>query len=143
MVATLPTRALAAGYGVAARLTSCVRPDAGAPMPCKHCGAKTTRNRGLCKPCYYDPEIRGQYPRLTTEGRKVPRRGKFTRNLYGLAVRPVPAPTYAEPGSEAKIAVLVARFEARQQLWNPLDAKLPAGRPAITADREVRATFGD
>jgi hypothetical protein len=115
------------------RLTSRGKRAAGAPVPCLECGAVKVRNRGLCKPCYYQPATRARYPRLTTAGRKVPRRGNFAANLYGLAPRTPPEPTAAEPGSPAKIAVMAARFAARQELWHARDARLPRGSSALAS----------
>lgn len=112
-------------------------------MPCRECNDPRSRWRGLCKVCYADPAIRAKWPKLSTAGRALPKRGNFARNLYGLKRRAAPIPTTAEPGSELKIAVLAARFQARQELWHADDAKLPDGPCAIAAGDEFGVGFGD
>jgi hypothetical protein len=43
--------------------------------------------------------------------------------------RPLPPPTDAAPGSEAKVLVLMRRARLRQALWHPEDARVRhAGR---------------
>lgn len=83
---------------------------------CSHCGKKvvvtTIRwRRGLCGRCYDTPTIRKQHKSATDQG-------------YGLtAPMCLPAePTTELPGTEQKLAVLMARAAAGEHLWHPLDA---------------------
>lgn len=55
-------------------------------------------------------------PRPSKSSRRGP--GNLNRK------RTLPTPTDALPGTAAKVAVLIARVAARQQLWHPDDATL-------------------
>lgn len=110
---------------------------------CRHCGQRkrSRSRRGLCRTCHDTPAVRALYPgRDTGRGRPCPARGNKSPNAKGLAPRLPCEPTDAEPGTEEKIRVLAERLRLRQQLWHPLDAKLPAGRSAIRAGVERRVT---
>ena len=87
---------------------------------CRHCGArKVNRPRGLCWGCYYAPGVRDLYPTRSVHGRRGP---GHALAAYG---RPLPAePTHAEPGSEAKIAVMSERVARGEQLFHPRDARV-------------------
>ena len=92
---------------------------------CRHCQkTHASRPRGLCWTCYYAPGVRDLYPSTS----KFARRG--VGNFNGAA--PLPDfPTNAEPGSEEKIQILMARAQRRQALFHPDDATVtrPQGRP--------------
>lgn len=84
-------------------------------MICRHCHnpKKGIDRRGLCRPCYRDPDVRAQYAVIPTTN-------------CGLALSnaklPMPnTPTDAQPGSEEKVAILEARAAAGEQLWHPKD----------------------
>lgn len=74
------------------------------------------RPRGLCFRCYYTPGVRELYPSTSKYAQRGVGNG-FLRDP------PLPEPTQAKPGTEQKIAVLVDRAAARQQLFHPDDAK--------------------
>jgi hypothetical protein len=95
-------------------------------MICRHCKqeCRRLRARGLCCDCFYQPEIRQQYPLLAT----LAERGGA-----------MPEPTDALPGTPEKVAVLEERARRRQALFHPLDARYsqdvdiplpPVARPA-------------
>jgi hypothetical protein len=64
----------------------------------------------LCWTCFEERAIRQLYPYQA---------GKFTRRGHGEA--PLPEPTGARPGTEAKMAVLEGRARRREHLFHPLD----------------------
>ena len=84
---------------------------------CIHCGKKKlNRPRGLCWTCYYAPGVKELYPPTS----KYARRGVGGDNSSS----PLPAePTDAMPGSEEKIAVLLARAERGESLFHPGDVR--------------------
>jgi hypothetical protein len=87
-------------------------------MLCRHC-QKTNANRprGLCWSCYYKPGLRELYPSTS----KFARRG--VDDFNGRV--PLPAePTFALPGTEAKVLILMERARKRQSLWHPADAPM-------------------
>lgn len=80
---------------------------------CRHCEInKAVRPRGLCAVCYYLPGVRERYDRDICNRRGVGVSG------YQL---PLPTPTTAAPGSEAKVQELMRRAEGGRQLWHPDD----------------------
>lgn len=94
-------------------------------MICRHCEkSKVSRPRGLCWTCYYRPGIKELYPSTS----KYARRG--VGNFFGAAPLPTCA-TSAEPGSEAKIAILAERARLRQTLWHPDDVTMEMPMTAV------------
>jgi hypothetical protein len=92
-------------------------PKATPPTRCRHCARRRPlHRRGLCRGCYYAAggAIREQHKRDARNApKKTERRGVV-----------LPTPTQAEPGTEAKIQVFIARHEARdprQHLFHPDD----------------------
>ena len=89
-------------------------------MICRNCKAKkSNRPRGLCWSCYYTPGVREQFPPTS----------KFTRRGVGISYGNAPLadfPTDAEPGTEAKIMILMERAARRRALFHPLDLTSPA-----------------
>ena len=83
---------------------------------CLHCGSTelTHRARGLCQPCYRQPEVRALFPRSRKCRRGIP---------DGFFFNPAQEATGAMPGSIDKVDVLCARAERRESLWHPLDAR--------------------
>lgn len=82
-------------------------------MNCRHCEDRIAdRPRGLCSICYYNPDVRQQYPSSAK-----PTFGDFE----GFVPMP-PSPTSAPPGSPQKVKVLMQRARRNQQLWHPRDA---------------------
>jgi hypothetical protein len=97
-------------------LATAADPTPPAPtVPCRHCGqGRVNRPRGLCWTCYHTPGVRELFPSTS----KFHRRG--VRDFYGRP--PLPhEPTDAQPGSEAKILVLIERAQRGQSLWHPKD----------------------
>ncbi len=88
------------------------------PVLCRHCQTRQARYaRGMCWTCYQDRDIRGLYP-LAPMKRDAGRRGLGRENKTGA----LPAePTNAQPGTEAKIVVLMARVAQGVALWHPDD----------------------
>ncbi|MEZ6141817.1 MAG: hypothetical protein R3B84_14695 [Zavarzinella sp.] len=85
-------------------------------LKCRHCShAKVNRPRGLCWSCYYTPGVKELYPSTS----KYAHRG--VGNFCGTPAIPEMA-TAAQPGSEAKIAILMERAKAGLTLWHPDDA---------------------
>jgi hypothetical protein len=84
-------------------------------MICLRCQMKKpNRPRGLCWSCYYTPGVREQFPSTS----------KFTRRGVGISYGNAPLadfPTDAEPGTEAKIMILMERAARRRALFHPLD----------------------
>jgi hypothetical protein len=70
----------------------------------------------LDDPCnkFYAPGVREQFPSTS----KFARRG--VRDKNGRA--PLPEPTAARPGTEAKVRVLAERARLGLALWHPLDS---------------------
>ena len=98
-------------------------------MVCKNCGRFASRARGLCWICYYSP-ARELFPRGCNTG---------LVDFFGAGQ--VCQPTDAEPGSEEKILVLMARAEAKQRLWHEGDRTLVprgTGRGRATDERVCR-----
>lgn len=87
---------------------------------CRHCQSRKPDygRRGLCTRCHDDRAIREQYPPVSRFGRKADTNWESDTRL---PAPPPDQPTDAQPGSAAKILVLIARAEARQQLFHPLD----------------------
>lgn len=83
-----------------------MRPDV---PPCVHCRTfPASRPRRLCKRCYFDLDVRKQYP---------PR----SQSSWGDTDNPtlLPArPTMALPGTPEKIRVLMERVEHGQELFH-------------------------
>lgn len=90
------------------------------PRVCQHCREFGPHYaRGLCRPCYRAQ--RDFYAHLERKGRKHVYPGQFPDTYVRRAL---PArPTDAEPGSEAKIQVLIARLAARVSLHHPRDRR--------------------
>lgn len=84
-------------------------------LPCRHCHLRRPPGcgRGLCRVCWDDPKIRKRYPWLR---RQWGRGWEYDTLPAGTA----PEPTRIRPGPE-KIAVLIARRKAKQQLHHPAD----------------------
>lgn len=94
--------------------------------PCRHCQARPgTRARQLCSSCYLQLDVREKYPSLSKYGKRYAG-GRQVADSRGYC-EPVggyhgPAePTDAQPGSEAKILVMAARFEAGERLHHAAD----------------------
>jgi hypothetical protein len=85
---------------------------------CLHCHVGKPHRRGLCHDCYYNPQIRPLYGAISKFGNKV-------HLIEAAGQRPNGPPTDALPGTEAKLVVLCERARRRQNLFHPLDAKLP------------------
>lgn len=84
---------------------------------CRHCHKATvSRPRGLCWVDYYTPGIKELYPPTS----KYAKKGEGNDFREGA----LPVPTAAPPGSLEKVAVLIARVKAREQLWHPDDETL-------------------
>jgi len=86
-------------------------------LPCVHCKTMCSRRRPrkLCYTCYQSLEIRALYPSTSKYCRKED-------DFYGRSAPP-PFATDAIPGSPEKIAILMERARARQQLHHPRDAQ--------------------
>src|SRR5262245_56129783 len=81
-------------------------------IKCLHCRNRSgTRARGLCSQCFLTPTIRKLYPLL-----ERPR--DTTARVTGANE---PEPTDAEPGSPAKLEVLIRRVENNERLWHEDD----------------------
>lgn len=81
---------------------------------CRHCRSRAaSRPRGLCWGCYCTPGVRDRYPRVF--GYYPPGKDDFTPAI--------PEPTAAPPGSAEKLATLIARAEARQELFHDDDKR--------------------
>ena len=88
-----------------------------APPVCHHCRKRVpSRPRGLCRACHSQKRIRRQYPPTSPWGN----RGVDWYGRFKLASQP----TDAAPGSEAKILVMMRRYERREALFHPKDAPL-------------------
>jgi hypothetical protein len=92
---------------------------------CKHCNRrKAVRPRGLCCPCYDDPEVRALHPSTS----------RYARRGVGHDGGGVPlTATDAAPGTEAKVQVLEERARLGVDLWHPDDRPFgpaPAACPA-------------
>src|SRR5262245_18184497 len=88
-----------------------------APPVCRHCcnpSRRVNRPRGLCWSCFYNPAVRDLYPPQSQVHDDPP---ADTRP-------PPPRPTSAEPGTEAKILVMVARARRRHELHHSDDRKV-------------------
>lgn len=93
-----------------------VRAEFHSNQTCRHCGHATcSRPRGLCWTCYYNPQIRDQYPTTSKFGRRGPGQGNANAKM------PM-EPTNALPGSPEKVEVLIARAMRREALFDPRDA---------------------
>lgn len=87
---------------------------------CQHCKAKpVNRPNCLCWACYYAPGVRYLYKSTSPYAR----RGVGNGQLHSA---PLPKPTTAEPGTEEKVLVLMARAERGEQLFHPDDPTLGA-----------------
>lgn len=96
-------------------------------MLCRHCQQSVvSRPRGLCWTCFYEPEIRKQYPATS----KFARKGLAYDNV---AAMPATFPTQALPGTPEKIAILQQRALSKQQLFHPHDASFHT--PALVSSR--------
>lgn len=112
------------------------------PLFCAECNrpieaakAWWVMRRGLCRPCYRDPEIRGRYPcggTLSVAGTG----NSHERDRTG-GVRLDPSPTDAEPGSPRKQEVMKARESRGYSLFHPDDARLPPGARSAVYDRTL------
>ena len=84
-------------------------------MICGSCQKrKSNRPRGLCWSCYYKPGVRERFPP----------KSKFARRGVGISYGNAPLadfPTDEEPGTEAKIMILMERAARRRALFHPLD----------------------
>jgi hypothetical protein len=98
-----------------------------APPACRHCGAKATKPRRLCWRCYADAAIRERYTQLQRQQRRE-----------GRGRKPLPQPTDALPGTEAKMRVLEERRAAGQELWHPLDPGTRDMAEAVGSGRSTR-----
>lgn len=82
-------------------------------MNCRHCGRdRPLPRRGLCFPCYHDPEIRQAYPKNPPVHSAI------------MGRRPLgdpPTPTRAPVGSAWKIRVMAARAQAGYGVLHPDD----------------------
>jgi hypothetical protein len=84
-------------------------------MICRNCHQrKSNRPRGLCWTCYYTPGVRALFPSTS----KFARRGLGNINCNAPLAETA---TDAEPGSEAKIMILMERAAKRRALFHPLD----------------------
>lgn len=90
----------------------------------------TLMRRGWCQPCLKDyyRAWKQRYKQKAIAKRAAVKDAESSPSLpasSGFAgFRPLPAPTSARPGSEAKIAILAERADAGVQLWHPLDNSL-------------------
>jgi hypothetical protein len=83
--------------------------------PCRHCSRlRVLAGRGLCPRCHRTPGLRHQYEPLR-------RCGEWSDREPPAPTLPAAEPTDAAPGSDDKIAVLIARREAGEHLWHPRD----------------------
>lgn len=90
--------------------------SAASAKSCRNCGAPANRPRGLCRACYFQPEVRERFASTSRFGKRMaaqPRR----------LVRPLPRPTSAPPGSPEKIAEIELRLTLGLSLWHPGDAR--------------------
>lgn len=94
---------------------------------CLHCNSKpANRPRRLCWACYYTTGVRGLYPSTS----KYASRGHG--HHAGLGLKPLPAEaTAAEPGSEAKILVLMERCRSDHALHHPDDVMCGPPEPPV------------
>lgn len=83
---------------------------------CKNCRRRRfLQGRGLCKPCWLDPAVRGRFPvKADTRREGVPDQPE------GVEQAP-PVPTAAGPGTPEKVATLCGRAEAGLCLFHALD----------------------
>lgn len=85
-------------------------------MLCRHCGErKANMWRGLCNPCYRDPEIRELYPKDDCIG------------FPDVNTRTDPEPTDTRPGSEERIQVYEQRAANYQHMFHDDDTPLEDG----------------
>jgi len=105
-----------------------------AKPPCRHCGGRANRPRGLCWTCYNTPGIRERYQSLS-------RYGKWGQGAITTGRLTMPEPTDTLPGTAAKLAVLMARASASQLLWHPRDANGDGDRPLVKK-RKAKITAG-
>jgi hypothetical protein len=84
-------------------------------LTCLHCKERPgTCARRLCLRCYRKPGVRQRYPKQPT--------GFASEGDFNGAA-PLPEPTEALPGTEAKLAVLCARAERKEALRHPDDGE--------------------
>lgn len=101
---------------------------------CRHCGAEPARRpRGLGWKCYYTPGVKEQYPPVSLRG---------NRGVGNDSSRRPTTPTTARPGTAEKLAVLIARAEAGEELFHPLDPRTMNGDgqplPRVLVNNPVR-----
>jgi hypothetical protein len=101
-------------------------------LPCRNCGTPRTSDRGrrwisgLCPKCANDPKVRRRFPWLRR------RRGKSWE--HDPAPRPEPwNPTKSHPGTPEKIAAMIDRRDAGQQLHHTGDAAAEVTPARLTA----------
>lgn len=93
--------------------------ETAAHIPCCHCARRKAYTvRGLCWTCLQDPAIRVLFPSTS----KFARRDRVM-DAEDYEPQPCREPTEAIPGTDAKLAVLVARVEARVELWHEDDVR--------------------
>ena len=69
--------------------------------------------RGLCHSCYYDPLVRGQFPKRKKE-----------QEMVDVDNHPLPkTPTTFEPGTEEKQVILRQRAGRQESLHHPKDKR--------------------
>ncbi len=80
---------------------------------CRHCRERPAKpdKRGLCRCCYDDVEIREEYEPKRNTGNRLP-----FKDCNGEAARAL-SPTYADPGSPERVALLRERAALKMELF--------------------------
>jgi hypothetical protein len=93
---------------------------------CRHCGVNFARRRYLCDKCYQTHWR--NYPCVPDQAVLEP-------------LTPAQKPTKAHPNTPEKLDVLCKRYENREELWHPQDARGPIvyanGFDATTVTRTI------
>lgn len=104
--------------GYAARKAAFAAERGKRPKVCVHCKERTpARACGLCRDCWKVPKLQKRYAVATP----TCRRGAG----QGMATPPLPAaPTYADPGSAARVEVMRLRAERGEAIFHPGDERV-------------------
>lgn len=99
-------------------------------MTCQHCGRRIgDRPRRLCSRCYYDRDVREQYPLDTS---RFGCAHGVNHEYTGRSLKAASAPH--RPYSEAMLAVMQQRVAAGQSVRVPGDGTLDGWAPTTEAD---------
>lgn len=112
------------------------------PCRCAHprCASPHVYLRGLCRKCYRDPRVRAKHAHRPWD------RSRALGCPWEYDPAPVSDParrTLADPGSTAKVLVMVERRQAGRALFHPADAgACPVALEAALVEMVVRSVPG-